>query len=382
MNNSFIKTSFVFFVIILFFFVYTCFGYWNMYMTQDTFSNVQLRNLRISTMTLALFSLFLWLFSGYIKIKGIHLACILWCALMPFVILYNNGTRYDYFDTILWPLLFEVSFLFSRNNQNCINTFRKCFFVIAAYGLLLFFRASIDTDIQTNTIYFSLLTLPWLMSNSKKNLQIVFLILFSLFAVISLKRSSLLVVLLCWGGYVLTLLRRRRTRIFALVIIILIALFGSSFYNQVDSVFGGRLRERVEREETEENGRLGIYIITIEMIRQSSRDHFLLGHGHNGVYKDSPIKISAHNDFLEVIYDYGILIFVLYLCLWVYVFKRCFQLYKMKSSFFFPYFVSLSIFFVMSMVSHLILYTSYFNFLVLFWGAMEGIDVFSNTDAQ
>lgn len=40
---------------------------------------------------------------------------------------------------------------------------------------------------------------------------------------------------------------------------------------------------------------------------------------------------------------------------------------------FLPYSVSFAIFLSLSMVSHLILYTSYFNFLVMFWAAVEAV---------
>lgn len=144
-------------------------------------------------------------------------------------------------------------------------------------------------------------------------------------------------------------------------------------YSFSDSILKGELSERVNREETDEGrNRLAIYTVTWAMIENSSVDKLFFGHGHYGVRKDSFLEISAHNDFLEVIYDYGLVILVLYLGLWVYVIKRCVRLFRDESPLFLPYAVSLSIFIVMSIVSHLILYASYFLFLVLFWGCIEG----------
>ena len=109
------------------------------------------------------------------------------------------------------------------------------------------------------------------------------------------------------------------------------------------------------------------------MIQSSSPTRLVIGHGHFGVRQDSWLEISAHNDFLEVIYDYGLVIFIFYLCLWGYVIRRAYYLYKTKSEMFLPYAASFSIFLVMSMVSHLILYTTYFNYLVMFWGMTEAM---------
>ena len=92
-----------------------------------------------------------------------------------------------------------------------------------------------------------------------------------------------------------------------------------------------------------------------------------------GVRRDSPLELSAHNDFLEVLYDYGLIIFILYLALWYYVIKRLVYHIRINSIYSLPYFCSFAIFLLLSMVSHLILYASYFNYLVMFWGCMEGL---------
>ena len=199
------------------------------------------------------------------------------------------------------------------------------------------------------------------------------MLVFSFLIVLSLKRSSLLVMLLYWAVYGMTLLKSSRNRIWAVVVIVVMVGVGMYAYTIADEALGGALNERVNREETDEGrNRLGIYKLTLNMITSSPPHKILIGHGHFGVRLDSPLGISAHNDFLEVIYDYGLFAFVLYLCLWGFVIRRCIYLYKEESEYFYPYAVSLSIFLVMSLVSHLILYNSYFIYIVMFWGALEG----------
>lgn len=133
------------------------------------------------------------------------------------------------------------------------------------------------------------------------------------------------------------------------------------------------MTERVTREESDNSGRKAIWATTSLMIVTSPAEKFIVGHGFNGVRENSFLEISAHNDFLEIIYDYGLIIFALYICLWIHVVRRCYFLYRNKSSLFLPYAVSLSILFVLSMVSQLLPYATYFNYLVMFWGMTEAV---------
>lgn len=371
------KTLFNIFAVLLLFFIIAFTNVWNNSMNQMENDITNQRWLIYSTYLLSAYSAYLWLSTGTSKLKGIHVLCLFWCVIMSFVILYSHGNFLVTLQTILWPLLFEASYLLIKKNRDNLNKFRKIFILVAIYGGFFFLQNRIDMfmhDIsQSNTIYFVFLTLPWLLLVKGKTTRLFFLILFTALAVWSLKRSMLLSVLLIWASYVLSLLRDRR-RVFLKLSVVVVLIVGGIFgYSYGDELLAGELSERVNQEETDEGrNRLAIWAVTWAMIENSSADALVFGHGHYGVYVDSILEISAHNDFLEVIYDYGLVIFVLYIGLWVHVVKRCIKLYHNDSELFLPYAVSLSIFLVMSMVSHLILYTSYFNYLVLFWGSMEG----------
>ena len=121
------------------------------------------------------------------------------------------------------------------------------------------------------------------------------------------------------------------------------------------------------------NGRETIYEYTWQMIMNSDVEEWVLGHGHNAVFEDSPLTISAHNEFLEVIYDYGIIVLVLYLFFWLYVVRRWLFHMRCQTIYYIPYTLSICIFAVMAMVSQLILYASYFLYLVMFWAAVEAV---------
>ena len=329
-----------------------------------------------STYLLSAYCVYIWLSTGTSNLKGIHYLCLLWCIIMPFVILYNHGKLVVMFQTILWPLLFEASYLLVKKNRNFFISFRNFFVFVAIYGGFYFLQSRSNIlmrdSSQSNTIYFVFLTLPWLLLVKGKISRLFFLFLFTVSAIWSLKRSVMLSILIIWASYVLLLLRDGRRFFLKILVVVALIVGGIYGYFYGDELLSGELSERVNREETDEGrNRLAIWTLTWSMIQNSSTDALVMGHGHFGVRRDSFLEISAHNDFLEVIYDYGLVIFVLYIGLWVYVVKRCIKLYRDNSELFLPYAVSLSIFLVMSLVSHLILYTSYFNYLVLFWGSIE-----------
>jgi len=115
------------------------------------------------------------------------------------------------------------------------------------------------------------------------------------------------------------------------------------------------------------------------MIVKSSPSHILLGHGHNAVKRESIMDISAHNEFLEIIYDYGIIILLVYIGLWVYVVRQWLYHYRNNTPDFIPYTLSVCIFAVMAMVSQLVLYVSYFLYLVMFWGMVHALKEMKQT---
>ena len=332
--------------------------------------------LKFSTCLVVLIS-FLWVIRSFkkIRIRGIHRICLLWMLIMPIIMFLNHAHISEYLSTILWPLFFEVGFIFTSLERKQLKHIRILFIFVFLIGLYFFIQSLFWGKVdQTNTIYFPLLTAPFLLCCRNQRLQLVILIGISLLGVCSFKRSVLLVVLLLWLFYFLQIVRNNRNIILILGIASAIILGGVFALKRINQASGGILETRVEKaQEDDGGGRLNIYPVVLTMIDTSSTIQKFIGHGHMGVRRDSPLELSAHNDFLEVLYDYGLIIFILYLALWYYVIKRLVYHIRINSIYSLPYFCSFAIFLLLSMVSHLILYASYFNYLVMFWGCMEGL---------
>lgn len=332
----------------------------------------------LSVYLLVLYGFYIML--SHFRLKGvfIHRICALWCIMMFMVVFFNSGGLLNNFKVFLWPLIFEMSYFSILSFPRRLTIIRNAYWIIFVWGAFLFLTShggykGAVIPVLPNAVFTSLLTVPVLMLMGNRKYQFFVLLLITLLVLISMKRSSMLIIAASWLAYILPVFKMNN-KLLATMLAGGIFLIGAVFFKQMNAAMGGGIEERINREETDTGkNRLAIWGITMTMIQQSSIKGYLVGHGHFGVKRDSILDISAHTDILEVIYDYGLITFVLYLGLWVYVLRRWWYLKKINSSLFFPYSISVVIFVFMSMVSHLILYTAYFNFLVMFWGITEGM---------
>lgn len=127
------------------------------------------------------------------------------------------------------------------------------------------------------------------------------------------------------------------------------------------------LLERIATmDEDQGSGRLDIFSAVISAISNNTFFEHLFGHG---VYKQYATQgdLSAHNDFLEMYWNYGLLGFVMYISLIVKLFKidKLYHRYKLESR---PaFFASLLQFVLMSLFTNMIFAPSYIASFALFW---------------
>ena len=93
----------------------------------------------------------------------------------------------------------------------------------------------------------------------------------------------------------------------------------------------------------------------------------MFGHGYDAVIKVHQIGYSAHNDFLEVIYDFGIIAFILYLNLHFKLIGYIIRLFNAKNQLTAPLAVSYVLFLLGSLVAHIYIYIYYMIIFSVFW---------------
>lgn len=127
--------------------------------------------------------------------------------------------------------------------------------------------------------------------------------------------------------------------------------------------------------QTSNEGREDVWPVVISMIRYSDIIALIFGHGFDTVIENSPLALSAHCDFLEVIYDYGVSGLLLYLTFYKRLWNGFIRMYRQGSELAAPMSFTFVTAFVVSLFSHLIIFPTYFLGFCLFWGlAMGSID--------
>lgn len=288
---------------------------------------------------------------------------------------------------LLMPTYWITSyFIISQTTRN-INTIKnlntKIFNIFIVFATLVCYAIITsninnslgDVLVGSNVIFYVLLLLPWVSILDTKRKWIAVLIIVVL-TILSIKRSAIIILI----GSLLILFFERNSRkesklrhfllgIIAISAIILIGIPNTPLDNVLTRF------EAIE--EDGGNGRLDIYKDVINAFSEQSTFNHFFGSGYREVQNELfnnynyNIYISAHNDFLEVLFDYGYIGLLFYILLHISIIKRVILLYKLKSSFFSPYLISYFVFLIMSSVSHLIIYPSYFIFLIAFWAYIE-----------
>jgi len=304
----------------------------------------------------------------------IHVICFAWEVVMTIVLFFNNAPFGHYPRCLLWPLLFEVTYLFVIEDVRRVDSIRKSYCLVALLGLYLFLTAMQMTDFenQSNMIYFLVLSIPLLLVTRNIRQRYIILMFVTFMCLLSMKRSMMLSIVLFWGVVGMRYLFSSGKKSMAILLGVMLITIGYYSYNYVEKISGGKLTSRIDLDQKDvTNGREAIYLVTMKMIADSSPLEYVIGHGHNAVKRDSILDISAHNEWMEVLYDYGLIILFLYFCLWIHLIRRWLYHFRNDTIWFIPFSLSLCIFAVMSMVSQLVAYVSYFLYLIMFWSMAE-----------
>lgn len=321
---------------------------------------------------------------------------IIWLLYVAINTLFNSNDLFkDLREAIWWPLIFILFFLISTNDHDgkYVKLLLKFIKVLIIIELIQYFALRSMTAVyfsssgkqifgSSNQIFYIALLLPFaFLFNNKRFKYLVLLV--GLFAVlISFKRSAIIYMPLVLLIAIYFDFLKGRKNSFIKSILIATIFLGISFfsYDYIDNLTGGHIASRFENIENDKgSGRLDVFNNVLSAYQKKPLELKLLGSGHNSVIKDEvaweadrSVPLSAHNDFIEVLYDFGIIGFLIYLLMIFQVLKLLFRVKYIDPKYFHANIAVFVIFVVMSMVSHLIIYPTYFAFLVIIWAITDG----------
>lgn len=323
-----------------------------------------------------------FILNGSLKIK-----MFLWlCYVIISVLLFSESKTmlFDLRQVVMWGSIFFMGYIIAKDSPEYIIWFRRLILIFLPVFIFMFYFISqfrtfgIDQDgviASNNTIYFILMLLPLLQLTESRKAQSLLLVLITVCVMYSMKRTAIIATVMCILIYVYYSWLKNNRDIMKRALIVLVV--GAAAYGLYSAMAGSYLVSRFESiQEDKGSNRLDIYSVVWDKIVVSSDSEILFGHGFNAVMRNnaSGEKQSAHNDFLEVLYDYGLFGLTLYLSIIVSVVRLALRVKRERrfSDLFLPMAMSVFILLIVSMFSHLAIYPMYYIYLTCFWGIVVG----------
>ncbi len=273
-----------------------------------------------------------------------------------------KGLLFSFIKNMLPFVLLLISYLYVKRNglTYCFDLGVWVLFLFLVYGYFSIFSVAIllDGGQHIGVAYWVLFILPLIMVNRFKFFNVIAILLVLVVLFSSMKRAGIVAFTLSFGGYVYYMLKGSKQNLFVkcLFFLVIIAFFSYLFYF-LGTYGDNYIFDRFENiGEDEGSGRFDVWAETIRLIFQSDFIGLLLGHGDNAVMNDSVLFLSAHNDFLEIIYDYGFLSFFVLICIIFLLFILFIQLNRSKSMYVSSVFQLYIIVFVLMCISHVVIY--------------------------
>ncbi len=282
--------------------------------------------------------------------------------------------------TLLLPL---VLFSYSYNITLKLNFF----WILFSYsiGYVLLFMSYLDTyqlqiiysingdDARVSTAYIFMYLLPIFLLTKNNSFRFFISIITLLIVISSLKRGGIIATVIGLFFFCLVHIYSNNKKlsvpkVFFVVFLIVVGgiLLFAKGGDRITLLF-----ERIgEMGEDGGSGRTTVYEVTWQMISNSDLGSWLFGHGWNTVVENSPMELSAHNDFLEIWYDCGFIALCIYVFLLYKIIQSTLRMIKAKSPYAASMALSLVIFFISSMTAHIIIYPSYSTAFAVVWGAI------------
>ena len=287
--------------------------------------------------------------------------------------------------------LFMMAFFYNVATKISDKLFYIClllFTVVILYYAYITYQVQViysflGDESRSNSLYIFLFLLPLFLLSKKQAIRVGGLLFVAVCMILSLKRGGQIAFILALLTYFLVNnysvdKKRKRGSLFIVVLVlgvIFIVLYSGVLGSFSDDLFSS-LETAGERlgsmQEDEGSGRIDVYKTTWGMIRNSDFESLLTGHGFNRVVDDSPLDLSAHNDILEVIYDFGIIAVVIYVLFLLKLIVSLKVLVKRRSSVAAAFSFSVVVFLILSMVAHIIIYPYYLIIISAVWGYIWG----------
>lgn len=271
----------------------------------------------------------------------------------------NRFTSSDFLNELFVPVIFLSTFYscheitstqFDKYNRLQI-IWLFIFFALFLYAAFILQRTH---GLFINSSYYTALMIPFLMNEKNKFFIFMGIIAILVPSLIVAKRTTLLAILAFFMAYKFSSykskgLGKNDFRLLFIIIACFVSIYISSFNLVLDRFLsilddGG-------------SGRLELFGTMLNMIMESNAYYLLIGHGAytSSIY----MGLSSHNDFLEVLWSYGVIGFTIYLNLFFALYIRAKSSKNISGRIYKIFLSTIVLWIFCSSVTHLIYVASY-----------------------
>jgi O-antigen ligase len=149
----------------------------------------------------------------------------------------------------------------------------------------------------------------------KRWLRIISILIVSIVIISSVKRGGLVALVIGLLTYIIIAQLINKNNFKSAILLCSTLVIMSIFFYVMISFLGDNILERLFNSDDETgSGRLNIWESLVQRLFTQDIELWVFGNGHLSTTLYSWENLSAHNDFLEIVYNYGIFNLFIYVC--------------------------------------------------------------------
>lgn len=286
----------------------------------------------------------------------------------------------SYINSLFWsalPILILNSTYYFVLHKGDSKWLKMTFLVITALFLLTYYSFydvdNILMNVHLGSSYYSLYMLPLVLIYPSKIGKTCWTIIISLAVFSSVKRGGVLALALAMLAYIITnQLVSKQGKFTKIIIGFCVLTAFIAIFAYIGTMGDNNIFERFESiQEDNGSGRTDVWNEAWRLINNQGVFTYFVGNGFNTVVHNSRYVLSAHNDYLEAWFDFGLIGMTLYIISLLLLFKDIFKCLKAKKEYAPAMSVLGVLVVVLTMISHIAIYY-WFNVIVLCIAYFEG----------
>lgn len=302
---------------------------------------------------------------------------VVWLFILFFMFGLRGKGIADIFHVTFCPMTFILFYNMSLYSDKISRISFVGFillYLMSLYLILLNITTIIGVQIGeetaiTNIIYWCLCPLPILLLGRKRWVIPIAIGITFIIVILTGKRSATIAIAFIVLAYIINEMKGRFSAKKILGVILLIVALVFLINTYFKSTFIGVMERMADMKDDQGSGRIPLYNDVFDVMKDNTFIDWFLGRGYGSITLTG--HTNAHNDALQMLFEYGIVGLVVYGLMIFYILKRLLVLRKQNSVYYIGYASSVILTGMLGLVSNLIVFYSYFSFLCAFWGIIE-----------